>query len=399
MRLSIWTYPWDVQDDGISKFTTEVKERVGLDTVSLAVSYHSGRFLQARSPLQKTYFPQDGTIYFEPDQSLWKDKTIKPLIADNTIEHGDMFKALINGRQRTGLKVSCWVVCLHNSRLGTLHPEHVTRNAFGNPNYYNLCPSSPAAREYVVNLVKDITKYSPDMVELETPSFMGFAHEYHHEKDGIGLNPEDDFLFSLCFCHHCMERAKKSGVRVESARTTVALLITKICNRAIPEVQFPGFLQKGIDVFLKYPELYEFLKWRTEPVTSLIEEIKTAANPSTKVVILVDQKNSWLYGIDIADVGRVCDGEILCCYNVTPENVKEMVGESRKELGHDKFLGVGLSVFYPEVTGPDILTSRVKAAIDAGADGINFYNYGLIPAPRLDWVKEAGDLAKKYKYH
>jgi hypothetical protein len=50
---------------------------------------------------------------------------------------------------------------------------------------------------------------------------------------------------------------------------------------------------------------------------------------------------------------------------------------------------VGLRVFYPEVSGPAVLAARAKAAVDAGADGVNFYNYGLIPAKRLDWVKAA----------
>ncbi len=40
---------------------------------------------------------------------------------------------------------------------------------------------------------------------------------------------------------------------------------------------------------------------------------------------------------------------------------------------------------------PAILAARAKAAVDAGADGVNFYNYGLIPAKRLDWVQAAVD--------
>ncbi|MGO7733708.1 hypothetical protein ACC704_37695, partial [Rhizobium johnstonii] len=70
--------------------------------------------------------------------------------------------------------------------------ERQQKIAFGNRNYYNLCPSSPAARDYAVTLVRDITtNYRTDMGELESPNFMGFAHEYHQEKDGVGLNAED----------------------------------------------------------------------------------------------------------------------------------------------------------------------------------------------------------------
>jgi hypothetical protein len=389
MHLSMWTYPWDIQDQGLEALAADLAGRAGLNTVSMATSYHAGRFLQPRSPRQKAYFPEDGTVYFRPDESLWQDKTIRPLMAENVAERGDMLAALTKARAQTGLKVSCWTVCLHNSRLGMLHPGHVTRNAFGNANYYNLCPSSPAARDYVVTLVRDITtNYRPDMLELESPNFMGFAHEYHHEKDGVGLNAEDDFLLSLCFCDHCTARAEKAGVPVEGARKTVARFIAELCERAVPERQFPDFPEAGIDAFRAHPELHAFLAWRSEPVTSLIGEIRAAADPATRIV-LIDLKDGWLGGVDLAAVGKLCDGAILCCYDMTPEAVGEVIRTGRALLGPDKFLGLGLRVFYPEVDGPQILTARVKNAVEAGVDGVNFYNYGLIPARRLDWVGEA----------
>jgi len=389
MHLSMWTYPWDVQDQGLAALTADLSGRAGLNTVSLASSYHAGRFLQPRSPAQKAYFPEDGTVYFRPDETLWQGKAIRPLMARNVAERGDMLDALTKARAETGLKVSCWTVCLHNTRLGMLHPEHVTRNAFGNANHYNLCPSSPAARDYVVTLVRDITtNYKPDMLELESPNFMGFAHEYHHEKDGVGLNAEDDFLLSLCFCDHCTARAQKAGVPVEGARRTVARFIAELCERAVPERQFPDFPDAGIDAFRDHPDLHAFLSWRSEPVTSLIGEIKAAADPATRIV-LIDLKDGWLGGVDLAAVGRLCDGAILCCYDMTPEAVGDVIRTGRALLGPDRFLGLGLRVFYPEVDGPDILAARTKNAVDAGADGVNFYNYGLIPAKRLDWVREA----------
>ncbi|MBX4956607.1 hypothetical protein [Rhizobium lentis] len=389
MHLSMWTYPWDIQDQGLDAFAAELTGRAGLTTVSLATSYHAGRFLQPRSPQQKAYFPEDGTVYFWPDESLWQDKVIRPLMASNVTERGDMLEALIRDREATGLKVSCWTVCLHNSRLGMLHPDHVTRNAFGNPNYYNLCPSSPAARDYAVTLVRDITvNYRPDMVELESPNFMGFAHEYHHEKDGVGLNAEDDFLLSLCFCDHCTTRAVKSGVPVEGARRLVAGFIAELCERAVPERQFPDFPGAGIDAFRHHPYLHAYLAWRSEPVTSLIGEIKAAADPASRIV-LIDLKDGWLGGVDLTAAGTLCDGVILCCYDMAPDAVGDVIRAGRAAIGPDKFLGVGLRVFYPEVGEAAVLAARAKAAIDAGANGVNFYNYGLIPAKRLDWVKAA----------
>ncbi|MBB1251542.1 hypothetical protein [Rhizobium sp. G21] len=389
MHLSMWTYPWDIQDQGIDGALGDLRDRAGLNTISLATSYHAGRFLQPRSPGQKAYFPEDGTVYFKPSAALWAGKEITPLEAQNLAERGDMLRALVDARAKGGMKVSCWTVCLHNTRLGMLHPDHVTRNAFGNPNYYNLCPSSPAARDYVVTLVKDVTTaYKPDMLELESPNFMGFAHEFHHEKDGVGMNAEDDFLLSLCFCDHCMARAGKAGVPMEAAKATVGRFIADMCEREVPEIQFPDFPMAGIDAFKPWPELHAFLAWRTEPVTSLVKEIKDNADPATRIV-LIDLKDGWLGGVDLEAVGKVCDGAILCCYFMPPAETAALMRAGRAALGPDKYLGAGYRVFYPEVTSADDIAARAKAAADAGADGINFYNYGLIPAKRLDWVRQA----------
>ena len=391
MHLSMWTYSWDVQDLSLDRTFADLRDRASLNTISLATSYHAGRFLQPRSPRRKAYFPEDGTIYFEPTPARWTDRAIQPLGGRAWWrEGGDVLADLVRRRDAgTGPRVSCWTVCLHNTRLGMLHPEAVTRNAFGDPNYYNLCPSNDEARAYVRTLVADVTaRYRPDVIELESPCFMGFAHEYHHEKDGVGLTAEDDFLLSLCFCPSCLARAKAAGVDGEAAQATVRRWIVETCERAVPQARWPDFLAAGLDVFRPFPEVDAYLRWRFEPVTSLIAEIRAEADPATRVY-LIDLKNGWLGGCDAAAAAAACDGLILCAYDMDPDAVRSLIETGRQAVGPDKYLGTGFRVFYPEVTGPDELAARSAAAATAGVDGINFYNYGLIPEARLDWVRQA----------
>jgi len=389
MQLSMWTYPWDVQDLGLQAVERDLVERAGLHMISLATSYHAGRFLQPRSPRRKAYFPEDGTIYFKPTVARWADLVIQPKVADVITEGGDVLAELIQRREAGGLQVSCWTVCLHNTRLGMLYPQAVTRNAFGDANYYNLCPSHPDARAYVRALVADVTHtYKPDRIELESPSFMGFAHEYHHEKDGVGLTPEDDFLLSLCFCPSCLARAACAGIEGQAARELVKQWIAEACERAVPERRFPEFPASGLDAFLPWPQLHAYLLWRFEPVTSLVAELREVADPGTNVLI-IDLKDGWLGGCDLAALGKVCDGAILCAYDMLAADVTGLMAAGRTALGAGKFLGAGYQLFYPEMAGPEILAAKVKPALAPGVDGINFYNYGLVPAARLDWVGAA----------
>jgi hypothetical protein len=389
MQQSMWTYAWDILDLGFDTVLGELSERAGLNCISLATSYHAGRFLQPRSPKRKAYFPEDGTIYFQPTPGRWEGLAIQPKLANVIQEGGDVLRELVHRRDAGGLKVSCWTVCLHNTRLGMLHPGAVTRNAFGDPNYYSLCPSNPDARAYVCALVEDLThSYKPDRVELETPSFMGFAHEFHHEKDGVGLTAEDDFALSLCFCDSCRARASKAGVDVEAARRTVAQWIVEACERAAPNPRFPDFPARGIETFRPFPALYEYLLWRSEPVTSLIAEIKARAHPSSQIV-LIDFAGGWLGGCDLKAIGKVCDGALLCIYGLTPDKGADVIKQGRSSLGPEKFLGAGFRLFEGDVGGANGLRDCVNASIDSGANGLNFYNYGLIPAPRLDWIRSA----------
>ncbi len=377
----MWTYPWDVLDLSADTVERELSD-AGLDTISLATSYHAGRFLQARSPVRKSYYPQDGTIYFKPTPSRWVDHTIRPLVA-GLLAEGDVLADLC---ARRNLRVSCWTVCLHNTRLGLLHPGAVTRNAFGDPNHYSLCPSHPAARAYVTTLVADVSaRYRPDAIELESPSFMGFAHGFHHEKDGVGLTAEGDFLLSLCFCDACLAAAAAAGVDGERARQTVRRWIAEDCERATPAPRWPDF---DFSVFAPFPEVDDYVRWRFTPVTSLIRAIREAAHSST-AIHLIAASHGWLDGVDLAAVAACCDGVILCAYDMAPDAVRQLMERARATIGPGKYLGAGFRVFYPEMSGPADLVARARAALLGGAEGINFYNYGLIPRARLDWVRQA----------
>lgn len=71
------------------------------------------------------------------------------------------------------------------------------------------------------------------------------------------------------------------------------------------------------------------------------------------------------------------------------EGVASLMATGRAVLGAEKFLGTGYRLFYPEMAGPEVLAAKVKPALVPEVEGINFYNYGLVPAARLDWVSAA----------
>ncbi len=386
-EVSVWAYPWDLHDIGIEAVAARLGTQ-GVDTISLAASYHAGRFLQPGNPRRRVWFPQDGTVYYALDESRWDDAEIRPLEADIVASEGDHLAELTARRDAGGPKVSCWTVCLHNTRLGMAHPGHVMRTAHGDPQFYALCPSSPAARAYVTGIVAEMSeRYRPDRIELESPDFMGFDHGFHHEKDGLGLLPEDRFLLGLCFCRHCMARADAAGVPIAAARDTVRHLLDDAFARELPEPQFPHFPGRGNDAFAALPELHAYLLWRSEPVTSLISEIRAAAHAETRV-LLIDGEGSWRGGVDLAKAAAACDGVLYCVYFTPAGRVGPELERVRRVIGPDRTLIAGYQLFHPEVVDAADLRTRVAEATPF-VDGFNFYNLGLVPASRLGWIGKA----------
>jgi hypothetical protein len=386
-RSRLWAYPWDVADAGVDGFRRDVAVRAGVGGVSLAASYHAGYFLQPHNARARSYFPEDGTVYFHPDPGRWDRLAIRPQPAA-LLSEADPLGELLRERDDSGLRVTCWTVCLHNSRLGTRHPDATVEDAFGNRRPFALCPSHPDVRAYVTTLVADLTRERrPDAVELETPGFLGFVHGHHHEKDGVGLTPEDDVLLSFCFCACCLDRARMHGVDGDAARSVVRGWLEESFARAEPRARWPSIRETGPAVFADHPAVHQYAVWRSEPVTSLVADIRDAMHPDTRLDVIIGPA-AWTQGMDVAELTDVCDGFVFCAYDRSVPQVGSVV-ESFVAEAKGRPVNVGLRVFMPEQGCREDFISRVGVAAAAGASGLNFYNYGLIPLARLDWINDA----------
>ena len=203
---AMYTYAWDIAEHGVPAISAELGAR-GINTITLASSYHAGKFIRPRGRAGKVYFPEDGVVYFRHDAKAYGE--IRPQPSVLLTEH-DVLRELCDAG---AMATNAWLVLLHNTRLGLAHPQATVANAFGDRYIFNLCPSSPAAREYAVALCRDVTAHYPVRgVTLETPGFLPFAHGYHHEFAFMAQNPWFDNLMGLCFCDHCTVGAEAAGI-------------------------------------------------------------------------------------------------------------------------------------------------------------------------------------------
>ena len=72
---AIYAYGWDLAETGVSEALDRFLA-LGLDTVTVAGSYHAGKFLRPHGK-GKVYFPEDGTVYFKANPERYG--AIKPV--------------------------------------------------------------------------------------------------------------------------------------------------------------------------------------------------------------------------------------------------------------------------------------------------------------------------------
>ena len=156
---AIYTYAWDLAETGVEAAASEFRG-LGLDTVTIAGSYHAGKFMRPHGKTGKVYFPDDGTVYFKADPSRYG--TIKP-VANGLVGERDVLRELT---EKSGMEVNVWLVLLHNTRLGMAHPDAVVRNAWRQAMMAGLKPTLACVRAF------SETDFRPDLANFTMPTLV-----------------------------------------------------------------------------------------------------------------------------------------------------------------------------------------------------------------------------------
>ena len=382
---SAFAYAWDLAERGTADAAAELRE-IGLNAVTVAGSYHAGKFLRPRAA-GKVYFPEDGTIYFRHDPSLYG--RIQPL-RNSILQSSDVIGELCDAGN---IAVGAWLVLLHNSRLGFEHSSSCVRNAFGDPLYYSLCPSSGEIRAYATALVRDVTtNYPVAGVSLETPGFLPYVHGYHHEFALVRGNRWLDNLLGLCFCEHCVRNANADGLNIRALKDRVAADVSDYLSG---DADFPDDMAEAFwsaDLATD-SELSNFFAWRCGVVTSLVEELRNSA-PSDAFVSVIPSVGrptaaSWYSGSDLKSLAAAAGIVEACFYEPSPKRVlADLFDVKRRMRGNGELRGI-LRPSFPDLDSADDVASAVKLLADGGVQGISFYNWGFLRQRNLNYIARA----------
>jgi hypothetical protein len=381
---AIYAYGWDLAETGVSEALDRFLA-LGLDTVTVAGSYHAGKFLRPHGKA-KVYFPEDGTVYFKANPERYG--AIKP-VPNSMLAERDVLRELTNqGRLATNV----WLVLMHNTRLGTQHPQSAIANAFGDRYIYNLCPSAPAARAYAIGLARDVTaSYPVSGVSLETPGFLPYAHGFHHE---FALNRPNRWLDSqlgLCFCEHCQAGAKRAGIPVEALRQQVAGDIEAYLSS---DVDFPADMAEAFWLADTRTDgaLKAFLDWRCTVVTSLVQEIRQAVRKDASVAVIPSVARptggAFYEGSDLAALAEAAGLIEACFYEAGAARVKADLFDVKRRLRGKGHLRGIVRPSFPDLDTKSEFLAAMRALGEGGVSAVAFYNWGHIRDANLNWIAE-----------
>lgn len=381
MDFAMWAYPWDLVDEGVETVADRLIE-MGITELNLATNYHSVQTFNPHNPDRKTFFSR-ASSYFHPEGDYGR---LQP-VPNPQMDDANWVAEIADRLDGTSISLNSWTVGCHNSQLGMENRDVTLQTPFGDPLVFGLCPSHPDVREYLLNLVTDLdSRQWFDAIELETFNyFHGTGWGWHHEKFHADLGTLGEFLWGVCFCEHCRENAAAAGVDVTTANAA--------CRKAIRDLA-EGDLPTETDVtewFDSHPAVRAYTAVREQQIGTLYEELQSRVTADLGSYIgMTGVQNSWMHGLDLEGQSSTLDYYTVMAYEST---VEDAVADYTAAVNRSPNARVnpGLLPAHPIIDNSETITGQVDGLVEAGAERISFYNYGLLPDQNLTWISQAID--------
>jgi hypothetical protein len=379
MIRAINVFPWDLAIEGIERGVDAIRQ-LECDTVLLSVNYHRARLFRPRQP----------GLGFHHRTHDWLDVDVDgapPSLANPDPAARGVVLRIRDECRRRGLSFTANVIGCHNTTLGLERPDWTVENAFGNRYAFALCPANPEVRRYLETLVDGVCrKLAPDAVLLDSFSYLDAIHREHHELMFVSPGSAAEHMLSLCFCPHCT-----AGIDdVERVRAIARRLVESGVTTSSREFD----REEQCALLFEFPELQAMEARRGQVVQSLLEamgriaETTGASLDCSSGLLARPCARGWTEGAALSVRAAVCRRVYIQSYFPSAASaVQDFEWAAAVTPAGRLILASMLGEWH--VSSSDDLLRRVRYAVDAGAAGVSYYNYGLLNETRLGWMREA----------
>ena len=383
----IYIHPWDITDEGIDTCYDYLEESCGLNELFVAAAYHAGTFILPHNPKRMVRW-DDGGIYFRPQHPRWAETAIQPEVGECVDTHGYMGQIVDRARARDW-GVLFFVVFNYSVPLPKRYPELCCVDAMGERHRTYLCPANPDVRAYNTAIVADLLgTYGGDGIRHESLGFGGWRHWPLCDKVEVAPSPRDGFLLSLCFCGHCLERARRQDFDPTSLRLSVRDHLYDSLPRNPADWDMGAADEEWArNAFVG--DLWRYMEVRCDTVGSLYGEVQQLCNEHDAAFMPFgnEKTRDVMRGVDYSLIHPHLKRVSLGAAGDTPEEkraalaagVAAVPAHAEPEIMHNQ----------RSFSSAEELCATVEVARQAGIRHHSFHYYGMSRRHELEWIGEA----------
>ncbi len=384
-------FPWDVASEGAAECLGAITD-LGCNSVILSPNYHRARLFRPRT-LGFYNRPIDWCD-FRPDPSLYEEPGLLPPINPDARCVEGCHQAAIAAKAN-GLDVIVSVIGCHNTTIGLSHPELCVENALGDRYAFALSPAQPRVRSFLGSLVRDLCRqYRPSALLLDSFSYLDAVHREHHELMFVSPGAFGKYLLSLCFCPASCDRLRHEGIDPVALRAQVI----KLVQHAVANTPGPRSPEAERDeltgMLFEFPEFLAAARIRSDIVAELLNHIAAIAREegvrlySQSALLARPTSRVWTEGAGLRTRAESCEKIFIQAHWPSAREAIHDLSWAATVLPAERFV-LGTMTSEDNVATEADLVQRAVAAKRIGAAGVSFYNYGLLSAARLGWIRAA----------
>ncbi len=379
MQLALYVHPFDLRALADHGGLTRLRD-LGFSELSIATSYHDGRWLTPWNPERRVRFLEDGCVHFRPSGDYGE---LAPRPSSEVPAAGPTpLESLCAGAAEHGMQARAWTVFGHNTQFGVAAPRVSVENAHGDRYPYALCPAQPAVRAYHAQLVRDLAAHDGlGTIELEALGQMGIQHSSHHDKKSFTPKGLLAFALSACFCDACLRLHQDLGQDGDAHRAAARAFVDAMTADA--DAMAPAAAPAG-DAALDDAQrswVEAVLSVRAQAVAALARDVVAASGPCARAVQV--HPDRWFTGSQLSAASAAAfptnDQRVFTCYGEGPEQIAAV-------LDHEGAAGTAGSprrvCFWPKAPqfGCEEDLERLRAVCaERGVDSMAVYHLGLLP--------------------
>lgn len=383
----IYIHPWDITEEGIEDCFDFLGDSCGLNELFIASVYHANTFLLPHNPKRLLRW-DEGSVFFTPQHSAWSRTRIRPVLGECVDSAGYLANIVDAARQRDW-GVLFFVVFHFSHSTARNHPEACCVDALGERQRAYLCPANPEVRAYDLALVEELmATYGGDGIRHESLGYGGWNYGFLCDKVEVKPGLRDQFLLSLCFCGHCLERDRRAGNDPLALRRAVRDHLFDSLARHPDEWDLAPVDQEWAGNAFG-GRLWAYLETRCDTVTSLYEEVQalTQAQGGAFMPFGPEQHRDVLGGLDYRPFYPQLKRVSFGVRGASPdEQYRNLVADlqaapawAEPEIMHNQRA-------FPSM---EALREQVLMVRQAGIRHHSFHYYGMSRTYQLEWIGAA----------